>query len=440
MSLFTCQGKTKDGRPCSRIVKGGALYCWQHRREESPWRETYELLTRATPEEKTEIILQLIEKHPEGRLELPTRGGVQANLSNLDLSVDTIKEKLKQSRGSLPVWWNRFKGLNLCGANLQGANLKGASLRDADMAHANLEACDLTSADLQGAHLGGANLQKSNLEGTKFQKADLSNADLRDANLLGTDFRYAHLWNVDLRDVFLDGTDFQGATLFEANLRGAYLIDVYLSETRLAGSKLERVDLSRCGLTHIYIGDAWLEKTNLRYWQLDGAIGEERAKEYREAKRGYRVLKQNFESLGDYDAASWAYRKERRMEKLEARQTFKLGKYWSDQLVEWICDYGESVPRVFRSLFVVYVLFTLIYGLTWSVMQVNYASDAIILEPTRNLIDLAIFSLGAMTTMDPVGLESRTPWVQFLAGLEALIGIALTGLLGFVVGNRIRRP
>ncbi|MFQ5342802.1 MAG: DUF5763 domain-containing protein [Anaerolineae bacterium] len=27
----TCQGVTKDGRPCSRSAEDGALYCWQHK-------------------------------------------------------------------------------------------------------------------------------------------------------------------------------------------------------------------------------------------------------------------------------------------------------------------------------------------------------------------------------------------------------------------------
>jgi len=42
--------------------------------------EIYERLAEATPEEKTDIVLRLIEEHPEGRLELPARDGVRADL------------------------------------------------------------------------------------------------------------------------------------------------------------------------------------------------------------------------------------------------------------------------------------------------------------------------------------------------------------------------
>ena len=36
-------------------------------------------------------------------------------------------------------------------------------------------------------------------------------------------------------------------------------------------------------------------------------------------------------------------------------------------------------------------------------------------------------------------LQPRDHFVHFLTGVQALFGISLTGLLGFVVGNRIRR-
>jgi hypothetical protein len=88
---------------------------------------------------------------------------------------------------------------------------------------------------------------------------------------------------------------------------------------------------------------------------------------------------------------------------------------------------------------IVFAAFIAIYWATWAVVKVEDTPGAIVRVPTRNLIDLAIFGLGAFTTMAPKGLEPRAAWVQFVAGFEALLGIGLTGLLGFVLGNRIRR-
>ena len=90
---------------------------------------------------------------------------------------------------------------------------------------------------------------------------------------------------------------------------------------------------------------------------------------------------------------------------------------------------------------VVYVVFTAIYGATGSVMQVVHTSTGVKRIPSRAIMDWATFSLLAMSTSGnpATGLEPRNSGVHLLTGLQAFLGIALTGLLGYVVGNRIRR-
>ena len=98
-------------------------------------------------------------------------------------------------------------------------------------------------------------------------------------------------------------------------------------------------------------------------------------------------------------------------------------------------DYGESITRILRTMLLVYVAFTILYGVAGSV--VNTETGAIVRDPG----DLAIFSLLAMTTPGnpPVGLSPRNVSVHILTGLQALAGVGLTGLLGFVTGNLVRR-
>jgi len=442
-------------------MKEDESYCWQHKSgglmnrlvdaEGKPLPEVYELLVNATPQEKTDLVLKLIEEHPEEKLELLAHNGVSADLSEVDLSHRTIKIKYANSDIKSPPWWDAdYERANLSSANLQEVKLSKANLQNANLQDAVLWGSDLQHADLRGANLQGADLKFANLQGAILWNADLQDADLGYAILTGASLRRAN---------------FRNAVLWSADLQGADLRDAILGGADLRHARLEGVDLSISVVTGIYVSGAWLDKTKLRWEQLGGAIGEELdARQrgsgpesvvgaYGEAKQGYMVLKQNFESFGNYDAASLAYRKERRMEKMEARQKARItlaerkwreaatnyAKFASDQLMEWICDYGESITRVLGSLLAVYVLFGLIYGLTWGVMRVHETPNAIIKEPTRNLVDLARLSLGAMTTMDPAGLEPRNGLVELLAGLEALLGIALTGLLGFVVGNRVRR-
>jgi len=372
----------------------------------------------------TEEILKLIEENggSEG-LDLSRK-----ELSGIDLSRGTIQMEWAKVReedpAARPLWVSEWtKGINLKGANLReaaliGAKLQGAHLERAELQEANLTQAILLNANLQEANLWGANLRGASLGGAFLEAAQLREADLQEAYLLETNLEGANLREADLRQVDLGGV---------MSLRGAFFYRARLDHTEMDQSLLGPA-----------IGEELAE--NLRH-------------RYNWARGAYLRLKQNFDDLGDYDAASWAYRKERRMEKLEARQKAQrarterkwqaavtnYAKFAGDQLVEWICDYGESVQRVLCSLLMVYVLFTLTYGLTWSVIRVHATPTAIIKEPTRNLVDLARFSLGAMTTMDLTGLEPRNGLVELLAGLEALLGVALTGLLGFVAGNRVRR-
>jgi len=337
----TCQGKTKDGRPCSRSAEDGALYCWQHKPDEpatrledadgKPLPEVYELLAKATPEEKTDIVLRLIEEHPEGRLELPEVDGVHADLGKVDLSRDTLKAHMLRSKIESPNWWyadsesdDQVEGADLRDADLQGANLTGAKLQGAVLWGANLQGVALGWADLSEAQLNKVNLQGANLLSANLQRASLQHANLREAYmghpLESTNLEEADLAYADLRDAELWGTNLVGANLSDAKLQG--------------------VDLTHAIINHVYISGAWLDTTKMYREQFGEAIEEELAREYEYAKEGYQALKRNFDDLGDYNAASWAYVKERKMEKAmnapwRAPRFYgmnELGVYSEDQL------------------------------------------------------------------------------------------------------------
>jgi hypothetical protein len=244
----------------------------------------------------------------------------------------------------------------------------------------------------------------------------------------------------------------------------------------MQGVQLEDADLRGVDLGYVsnlqgaFFYRARLDHNEMDRNRLGPAVGEELAGRYNKARNAYLRLKQNFDNLGDYAASAWAYQKERQMEKAcnapwRARRFYggkQLGdtseykrpaydprvwwffvrhtaKWLSDWLVELVCGYGERPWRTAATMVVVFAVFIGIYWATWAVIWVEETPGATVLVPTRNLIDLAVFGLGAFTTMDPKGLEPRATWVQFVAGFEALLGIGLTGLLGFVLGNRIRR-
>jgi uncharacterized protein YjbI with pentapeptide repeats len=440
-------------------------------------------------------LLRLIEENggPRG-LDLGER-----NLSELDLGRDAILQEL-QARGgdeALPPWvyvvkgeprgihlaeaqlrGARLKCTSLQGACLRGADLFGACLREADLgraelSRANLSEADLTLANLEGADLVGADLRKAQLRGADFRHALLIAAKLQEARMWRTRFEWsilitANLQHARLREANLEGASLEGARMEQADLVRATLRGATLHDTHLEGAHLQGADLRGLNLAGINnLAGAWmfrsqLENTNLTKEQLGGSIGEERGRWYGQAKEAYLGLKSNFESIGRYDDASWAYVKERRMEKMThhprfARQyyaelegvahdsTWRTPRWWwfylrhtakciSDWLVELVCGYGESITRVLVTLLALWIVAAIYYRLAWGVIGSDGASVA-------GFGDYLAYSLGALTTTGYDHLRPRLDvgWVPVVTAIEALLGIFLTGLLGFVAANRIRR-
>ncbi|MDR3633768.1 MAG: pentapeptide repeat-containing protein [Isosphaeraceae bacterium] len=466
-------------------------------------RDVYERLAAATPAERAAIVLRLIEEHPAKRLELPAYDGLHAVLDEVDLSPEAL-ESLGEPHGAGPWRDPESGGINLSGADLQGASLRNADLRRGCLSNADLRGALMGGAKLSAARLDGADLRRADLAGADLAGAALGQADLRGAMLEETDLRAATLRFAKLGDAVLEearlakadlwGADFDGADLTNADLRGALLEEAHLAradltnanlqetilrradlrEAKLVGAdlrgatlgnavlrgavlrdaKLQETDLTHCDLTHVHMSGARLDDTRFGREQLGGAIGEELTREFDEARKGYLSLERAFQNLGDHDAAAWAYRRRRRMQKrgaLEQARAAHAARQWgpmtrfyavyaSDQFVEWVCDYGESIPRVFASLLALYLLFCAAYGLTGSVVREQETPNGIIKVPTRHPVDLAIFGLLAMTTGSiGIRLLPAHDLALALVGLHVFLGVALIGLLGFVLGNRIRR-
>ena len=468
--------------------------------------QSYEKLDAASPIERVELVLRLIEEHPQSRLELPARGASQAVLDGIDMSEPALEGQRGQA-GPSALWWDAVRrGVNLRRADLRGAGLSLANLSAADLAEADLrkavlrganlhgarleeaklQGADLAGADLRGAVLGGAdlggamledanlqgaslrfvhgqgavlesaNLQTADLWGARLEGAVLTGADLKNAILAEADLRGADLTGADLRGALLGQADLRGARLQGADLRGANLTRVNLEGAVLKDAKLQGTVLSDCNLTHVHVSGADFDKAQFRREQLGNAIGEELAGQFEEARRGYLALERHFIDLGDSDAISWAYRKRRRMQKRVAWEEARTarargewrgagawyGTYVGDQLTEWLSDYGESAPRVLGCLLAVYLVFLLLYALTGSVVRVTYSPTGEMSRvPTQSLADLAVFTLFSMITSSqpPAGLLPADEYARLLTGVQALLGMVLTGLLGFVMGNRMSR-
>jgi len=606
-TTFTCSAKLSDGSPCPKVVKGKQKYCYWHDPEDKSWYGIYSLVNRTTLEEKTDVVLFLIDDHPDHKLILPARENYPFNLNSVDLSQRTFQKKRPQakSQGSFSIdetpslrkanlqgAYLRYANLrgasledanlkdaflsdavlidaHLKNANLQGAFFKGADLRKADFSFADLQDAyfdektnfkdtilyktnfegvhaydvklsnkDLEGINLKNAELGGANLQgaklnyaklqkaflgganlidaklfasnlngaklegaklhranlvfaklknvvgdkanfrkanltettfnknssfegahfeeawlnKANLKGVRLdnaflnsahleyailQDADLSGAELPNSKLINANLQNANLQNANLQNANLKGANLQGAKLWNANLQGANLRD-----TQLQGVDLTEVE----DISNVYLSGVWLEKTRIWKEQLGKYIREEQEKDYTSAKRSYLALKQNFESLGDYGAASWAYCKEKDMQMFEAWEKKEYAKSFRNFVFKWSCNYGEGFLHVIFWI-VIFLLIVapsffhlLSYQFIWSHDQAHEYQKLSYWAGRCFIYRLDIlYTLDTLTTATFSNLKPNSFLTTLASGLFAMLGVFLFGLLGFVAGNRIRR-
>ncbi|GAB4480073.1 MAG: hypothetical protein Kow00124_26410 [Anaerolineae bacterium] len=395
---------------------------------------------------------------------------------------------LKSARPDKVALWNAWREgnkrrpLNLRGAQLQYAGLRGIDLRWCDLSGADLFEADLSSAqfyqaDLTGAQLDGADLDKASLRKAKLDKACLDGATLRRADLYEASLCSADLSEADLRGANLNraqlcGADLRWARLDHANLRWANLRDVALSsigsmqgvllyETSFSGVlSLRREQFLGENSKAAGLRRAALRLTNRLY---ESSIWEEQQGRFAEAADIFASLKGYFEDSGDYQAANWAYEREKVMKKmlsvpkglrwLYPRWRGRPDYRFRPDVLEWlglefsekIANYGNSLSRPLMWLAITIVVFAVIYwagGLITATPGCGYVDRAIEgidgCRASRDFSDALLFSLGAMSTIDAGDIQPFVPHLGLLTSLEALIGITLTGLLGFVLGNKLR--
>ena len=159
-----------------------------------------------------------------------------------------------------------------------------------------------------GMALSDAILHDTYLSNASLEGADLTSSDLSDAKLIGANLDNALLWHSDLRGAFVFDTGFRGADFLGAHLGGVDLYDAQLEGALWRGALLDRTRMRRERL-----GKASGEELVAKGQQ---AMSSPRPPPtFHEARETYLDLKTNFDSIGRYDDASWAYVKEQQMEK-----------------------------------------------------------------------------------------------------------------------------
>jgi len=400
----------------------------------------------------------------------------------------------------------RFEGATFKG----GADFKGTTFKG--------------GADFKGTTFkGGANF----VEVTFWGKADFVEVDFwRNADFRETTFKgYAYFGGTTFggyayfqQATFGEDTYFQQATFGEdtyfklKNLMN--IID--FSEIRISSGKklsikiingvgkinfhrayLENANLDMELVKGILVDftDALLKNTKIRKSQIENYILQENKKNYNEAKEIYLLIKNNFHSIGQYEDESWAFKKEKDMDRLshwffsvnrekernnekkknktvfvppETESSSEEKKYsflrwiFSNHFSKWffsgvsniIYGYGERPWNVIKTAVAIILIFALSFSfiglgnpeiieLKGTAIHQNSGNKVDLISKgllknnvIRNFPDSLYFSTITFTTLGYGDFRPLEGWGRILAGSEAFIGAFMMALFVYTFARR----
>jgi len=255
--------------------------------------------------------------------------------------------------------------------------------------------CEVNWSTLNGVIFTGARLT-----GSVFGRTDL-----REARFIGSDLRDAAFWNANLTHADFHQADLSGASFW--------------------GARLDHTAMTRSQF-HRGVGEE-LEAGA----QNDPSL-------FRQASDVYLLLKNNFNSIGRYEDAAWAYIKEQQMEKMAHYWEWRArgwrfwrgrGSFWRwlrSWTYEVLTGYGERPLNPLIAGGLTMLAFCLAYFVTGAI---------------GSFWDSLIYSFGTFATFnlaDP-GMQPHGRIMNLASSLEALLGILVLALFVFTLGNRMSR-
>ena len=311
--------------------------------------------------------------------------------------------------------------------------------------------------------------------------------------------------------VFEGNADFRGATfkndavfresIFEddADFRLKYLVKIlYFSKIKVLSGKKIFIRLNDGGgkihfeyayLENIYLdldlgkrvlidfNYALLRNTKIERDQIENHILQEEKKDFSRAKKIYLLIKNNFHSIGKYDDESWAFKKEKDMERLSQsfpyyKATLKNeNKKESLPILKWmqkgnfkkwitsafsnmIYGYGEKPWNVIKTAVAIILIFALSFSFIGlgnpeiielkgtaihqnSGNMVDLVSKGLLKNNViRNFPDSLYFSTITFTTLGYGDFRPLEGLGRILAGSEAFLGAIMMALFVYTFARR----
>jgi len=308
------------------------------------------------------------------------------------------------------------------------------------------------------------------------------------------------------RDTKFESAIFQGHTFFVkatfegnvsfdlATLPSGKKLNIKAKKKGIIGftyTKLENVflDLNLDEGVLIDFSNTLLRNTNFTRSQIENHILQEENKEFSQAREVYLLLKNNFHNIGRYDDESWAFEKEKEMERsiysygsfikkirkdknISKNKNYKktytsvgffLKWLFTKNFLLWIIygfldflfGYGERPLRVIRFAIIIIIVsafFYMYFGISTYPENIKLnldISNNIITEPQEITLNTKLsgiiikdfyncfyFSTVTFTTLGYGDLRPLEGWSRIFAGTEAFIGAFMMALFVYTFARR----
>ncbi|MBD3338342.1 MAG: hypothetical protein GF353_04505 [Candidatus Lokiarchaeota archaeon] len=221
-----------------------------------------------------------------------------------------------------------------------GLNLSKYDLSNVDLSNMNTDELNLRGV-IFGTDWYTPHKLKACLKGARFEKTDLQEANFIHVDLSGISFFASNLEYAKLGVANCTNTSFKRANLKGVNFYGTRLDNTDFTECILEDSDFHSAYIGNVNFSHVKIGKELVFENESKYYKYLEKHNVEKRDSHRilfsrlnVARRTYIILKNIFLSNGQYEEASWAYFKEKMVE----RKTFSIinaHKYYAKHLLKY---------------------------------------------------------------------------------------------------------
>ncbi|MBU4350575.1 pentapeptide repeat-containing protein [bacterium] len=190
------------------------------------------------------------------------------------------------------------------------------------------------------------------------------------------------------------------------------------------------LDLDLDNKVLIDFNDVLLRNTKIKKKQIENHILQEKKEEFSKASEIYLSLKNNFHSISRYEDESWAFKKEKDMERKNYFHFRTLHKWLWSCFLNGIFGYGEQPGKVIISAISIILIFTFLF------MSSGISDTSIGGLSSKNFLDCIYFSTVTFTTLGYGDFRPLEGWGRIFAGTEAFIGALMMALFVYTFARR----